>query len=122
MPSYILFGEWMAAKHSIHYNKLPDTFIAFDLYDQTQGKFLSHQSFRTIMDSVNNDDTAQEYSESKIFLVPSIQNVSVAEMKSMKNWVKMLKNELSHPIITAPWKGFISDLMTGYILKTAVSW
>ncbi|KAL9650038.1 hypothetical protein ABK040_003156 [Willaertia magna] len=38
---YILFGEWMYAKHSIYYDKLPDTFIAFDIFDKKMGKFLS---------------------------------------------------------------------------------
>lgn len=38
---YILFGEWMYAQHSIWYDKLPDTFIAFDIYDKQNQKFLS---------------------------------------------------------------------------------
>lgn len=37
----ILFGEWVAYKHSIHYTKLPGYFIAFDIYDKKKGKFLS---------------------------------------------------------------------------------
>ena len=37
----ILFGEWLYAKHSIHYTRLPGYFMAFDLYDKTAGKFFS---------------------------------------------------------------------------------
>ncbi|CAF3133270.1 unnamed protein product [Rotaria socialis] len=34
---YILYGEWLVATHSIPYTRLPDRFLAFDLYDrQTQ--------------------------------------------------------------------------------------
>ena len=34
---YILYGEWLVATHSISYSRLPDRFLAFDLYDrQTQ--------------------------------------------------------------------------------------
>jgi len=40
-PNLILFGEWCYAKHSIHYTLLPDIFLAFDIYDKTQGKFYS---------------------------------------------------------------------------------
>mmetsp|Transcript_15524 Transcript_15524/g.22902 ORF Transcript_15524/g.22902 Transcript_15524/m.22902 type:complete len:201 (+) Transcript_15524:583-1185(+) len=36
----ILYGEWMAARHSIPYHNLPGLFIAFDLYDKTKQKFL----------------------------------------------------------------------------------
>lgn len=35
----ILFGEWLYAKHSIYYDKLPDYFIAFDLYDKNNKIF-----------------------------------------------------------------------------------
>ena len=37
----ILFGEWLALKHSIHYTALPAPFIAFDIYDLTAKRFLS---------------------------------------------------------------------------------
>jgi hypothetical protein len=31
--NHILFGEWCYAAHSIHYDRLPDWFLAFDVYD-----------------------------------------------------------------------------------------
>jgi len=37
----ILFGEWMALKHSIHYTALPAPFIAFDIFDLKAGRFVS---------------------------------------------------------------------------------
>jgi atypical dual specificity phosphatase len=41
---YILYGEWMVAKHSIHYTQLPDTFIAYDMLDRLTQTFLSRSS------------------------------------------------------------------------------
>jgi ATP-dependent RNA circularization protein (DNA/RNA ligase family) len=38
---YILFGEWCYACHSVFYDSLPDWFLAFDVYDQESGRFLS---------------------------------------------------------------------------------
>jgi ATP-dependent RNA circularization protein (DNA/RNA ligase family) len=38
---YILFGEWCYAQHSIYYDRLPDWFIGFDLYDRQSQRFLS---------------------------------------------------------------------------------
>jgi hypothetical protein len=38
----ILFGEWCFAVHSIHYNRLPDWFIAFDVFDRDEGGFWDH--------------------------------------------------------------------------------
>lgn len=37
----ILFGEWCTAKHSLHYDSLPDWFLLFDVYDKTANKFWS---------------------------------------------------------------------------------
>ena len=38
---YILFGEWCYAKHSVFYDRLPDWFLGFDIYDKCTGRFLS---------------------------------------------------------------------------------
>lgn len=37
----ILFGEWSAARHSIRYDRLPDWFLLFDVYDRAAGRFWS---------------------------------------------------------------------------------
>lgn len=37
----ILFGEWCYAEHSTPYDALPDWFLAFDVYDRTEGRFWS---------------------------------------------------------------------------------
>lgn len=38
---WIIYGEWVVARHSIHYTKLPDKFILFDIYDRSTDKFFS---------------------------------------------------------------------------------
>src|SRR5437879_11572863 len=37
---FILYGEWLYAKHSIHYRKLPHYFFEFDIYDKDTEQFL----------------------------------------------------------------------------------
>lgn len=32
-PGYTVFGEWMYAKHSIYYDKLPSYFMVYDIFD-----------------------------------------------------------------------------------------
>ncbi|KAJ3260341.1 hypothetical protein HK103_000976 [Boothiomyces macroporosus] len=41
----IIYGEWMYALHSCSYNKLPDYFIVFDMYDIATNSFLSRAEF-----------------------------------------------------------------------------
>ncbi len=38
---FILFGEWVYARHSIHYRKLTHYFFEFDIYDKGQKEFLN---------------------------------------------------------------------------------
>ena len=35
----MLFGEWCYARHSIRYDRLPDWFLGFDVYDLAAGRF-----------------------------------------------------------------------------------
>ena len=37
---YIMYGEWMYAKHTIYYDLLPHYFMEFDVLDRETGKFL----------------------------------------------------------------------------------
>lgn len=43
MDQFILFGEWCYAEHSIAYDRLPDWFLGFDVFDKNNKKFLSCQ-------------------------------------------------------------------------------
>lgn len=49
----ILYGEWLAAKHSIQYRKLPGYFVAFDLYDKRRDQFYSRRRFHSTMKDSN---------------------------------------------------------------------
>ncbi|MBK6604939.1 MAG: RNA ligase family protein [Leptospiraceae bacterium] len=40
---YILFGEWCYARHSIYYDRLPDYFLSFDIFEKDTEKFLSFE-------------------------------------------------------------------------------
>ncbi|EJD48931.1 hypothetical protein AURDEDRAFT_135858 [Auricularia subglabra TFB-10046 SS5] len=46
---YILYGEWLAATHSIPYARLPALFIAFDLYDRAERSFASRDILQDIL-------------------------------------------------------------------------
>jgi hypothetical protein len=38
---YIMYGEWMYAKHTVFYTDLPHYFMEFDILDKTSGAFFS---------------------------------------------------------------------------------
>jgi hypothetical protein len=38
---FVMYGEWLYAKHTVFYTDLPHYFLEFDLYDKVNGEFLS---------------------------------------------------------------------------------
>lgn len=47
---YILFGEWLYARHSVHYLSLPHYFFEFDIYDKDAGLFLDLAARTAVLD------------------------------------------------------------------------
>lgn len=43
---FVLYGEWLYARHSLAYTHLPDYFLAFDLLHVPSRRFLSRASLR----------------------------------------------------------------------------
>ncbi len=48
---YILYGEWLYAKHTVFYDKLPHYFMEFDIFDRAEGKFFSTKKRREFLAS-----------------------------------------------------------------------
>lgn len=46
---YILYGEWLYAKHTIFYDSLPHYFLEYDLLDRKLGQFLSTVARRELL-------------------------------------------------------------------------
>lgn len=75
MSPVTIYGEWLFAKHSIEYNRLPDLFIAYDIYSVEDRKFLSPnvvdgllsktriKYIKSYKATFNNIDEVVEYSE-----------------------------------------------------------
>jgi hypothetical protein len=47
---YILFGEWVYARHSVLYKRLPHYFFEFDVYDKRTGAFLDLERRLTLLE------------------------------------------------------------------------
>ena len=43
-PRYVMYGEWMYAKHTVFYDALPHYFLEFDVLDRENDTFLDTQS------------------------------------------------------------------------------
>jgi hypothetical protein len=47
---YALYGEWLFAKHTIFYDRLPHYFLEFDVLDLATGRFLSTDQRRLLLE------------------------------------------------------------------------
>ena len=48
-----IYGEWMNFKHSLDYNKLPDIFIAYDIYSVEDRKYLAPDVVDQLLSKTN---------------------------------------------------------------------
>lgn len=46
---YIVYGEWLYAKHTVFYDALPAYFMEFDVFDRKGGSFLSTDARRELL-------------------------------------------------------------------------
>lgn len=53
MSEITIYGEWMLAQHSINYNKLPDWFIAYDIWVVEDNKFLSPKKVEELLSNTS---------------------------------------------------------------------
>jgi hypothetical protein len=49
---YVVYGEWLYAKHTIFYDELPSYFLEFDVLDLETDRFLSTKSRRELLDGL----------------------------------------------------------------------
>ena len=46
---YVMYGEWLYAKHTVFYDRLPHYFMEFDIFDKQEGKFFSTEKRREFL-------------------------------------------------------------------------
>jgi len=46
---YVMYGEWLYAKHTVFYDRLPHYFMEFDIFDKKEGRFFSTRKRREFL-------------------------------------------------------------------------
>ena len=72
---YVMFGEWLLAKHTIFYDTLPHYFLEFDVYDRQRGVFLSTKRRKELL------------SDSPVTSVPVLHSGEVANVKALRSMI-----------------------------------
>jgi hypothetical protein len=48
-PKFVMYGEWLYARHMIAYDRLPHYFMEFDVLDRDRGEFLTTPQRRNLL-------------------------------------------------------------------------
>jgi atypical dual specificity phosphatase len=65
-----IYGEWMLAKHSIYYDKLPDLFLAYDIWSAEDQEFLSPEIVSDLLSK-----TSISYIKSEKIIIESVSEI-----------------------------------------------
>ena len=68
---YIMYGEWMYAKHTVFYDKLPHYFLEFDIFDRETQKYLDTPLRHTMLRGM------------PVVSVPALKQASFATMSEL---------------------------------------
>ena len=74
----IVFGEWLWATHSIHYNKLPDLLIGHSIWSCEDRKFLGPEKMAEVSEGLK-----IKFVKSELIQDPTLETIiQIAEMES----------------------------------------
>ncbi len=99
---FILFGEWLYARHSLHYRRLTHYFFEFDIYDKQRGEFLDLETRLGLLEGTG------------ILTVPVVHRGAVDEEK-LRSLIGLSRFE---SVFAHPDTGRHDPLMEGLYLRT----
>jgi len=72
---YILFGEWCFSRHSVYYDRLPDFFLGFDIFDRDANCFLAVPKRNNYLESM------------QVVIVPHIYSGNLESIRKLQDLV-----------------------------------
>lgn len=72
---YIMYGEWLYAKHTVFYTDLPHYFMEFDILDKTSGTFLSTARRRELLSGLPFMSSVKVLHEGAVNTVQTLKNL-----------------------------------------------
>ena len=99
---FILYGEWLYAKHSVHYRKLPHYFFEFDIYDKDAAQFLALEARLKLLEGTG------------IHTVPVIHRGTVNTTKLQS----LIGPSAFDSVFDNPASGKTDNLMEGLYVRT----
>src|SRR3989344_4358148 len=111
---FILFGEWSYYKHTVKYNKLHSFFLAFDIFNKSEERFLSQKrlqelsKYKVYFRYVSKLIAKSKYGDEKIeglYLRVDDENYNITRAKLVRpNFTAEIKNHWRTQLLRDPKK------------------
>jgi ATP-dependent RNA circularization protein (DNA/RNA ligase family) len=116
---YIMYGEWMYAKHTVFYTDLPHYFLEFDIFDKETGKFLGTDKRRSLLHAFPFIHSVKVLARKTPESIAQLQKL-IGKSTFINNHITVLKETcrtLGLPEETILRETDMSDLMEGLYIK-----
>ncbi|MBO0759431.1 MAG: RNA ligase family protein [Bradyrhizobiaceae bacterium] len=116
---YVLYGEWLYAKHTIFYDALPHYFLEFDVLDLDTGRFLDTAARRELLSKLPIVSVPVLH-EGTLRTLTSLSDMITRSVFKSPRWRQTLDKcaeEQPHDLDTVRNQTDWSDLMEGLYIK-----
>lgn len=117
---YVMYGEWLYAKHTVYYDKLPHYFMEFDIYDKKEKRFLSTKKRKSMLKNYTFITSVLVLYEGKLKRIEELTSfLKESNFKSShyKQNLKRQCEELNLSFEIAEKQTDITNLMEGLYIK-----
>lgn len=91
---YVMYGEWMFAKHAVFYDQLPHYFLEFDVFDRHASRFLTKQERRHLLVGVPVVSANVLYEGLAPQNITALEKRMVRSQYQSEHWQESLKRQV----------------------------
>jgi len=89
---YVMYGEWLYAKHTVFYDKLPHYFFEFDIFDKETGDFFSTEKRKELLHPLTFVHSVPILKEGRIENADVLKNCLGKSLYKSDDWRKNLRS------------------------------
>jgi len=116
---YVMYGEWLYAKHTIFYDSLPHYFLEFDVLDTNNGEFLSTERRRALLEGAPVSSVRVLWSGRAVSLrkLQELVGHSLFKSRAWRDSLDEISLARNHDCAIVQSETDSSDLMEGLYIK-----
>lgn len=117
---YVMYGEWLYAKHTVYYNALPHYFMEFDVLDTREMKFLDTESRKQLLGGLSFVVPVKVLFAGSLIKLDYLIEMLTESNFIMGNHIEQLRNKALHMGLNDEQVAFETDpspLMEGLYIK-----